>query len=199
LSEPSPYSIHEPTVGRPRSIELPLPQSRSAAPWQGVSVCIERMSVISSTIFAVWGRHSESSIPAAPCLRNSNGVPRIAPGRFMIASTFDGPVYFCPLSRLSTGLGSKRSIWLGPPFWKRQITRSARAGIRHGAAVPPAAEATARSARSRSAAASIPVMPMAERPRNTRRLSRSTWVVSMIVSLWGESWGGVIRCREMHC
>ena len=38
-----------------------------------------------------------------------------------------------PASRFSSGLGSKMSMWLGPPSMNRKITLLALAGRRHGA------------------------------------------------------------------
>ncbi|MFT3685596.1 MAG: hypothetical protein QM783_11820 [Phycisphaerales bacterium] len=86
------------------------------------SVRIERMSVMSSAIEAVWGSSSLSSIPLSPCVAKLNGdlstfgVPRVKANRSP-AMTSAGHGW--PSSFSSSGLRSNRSSWLGAPaMWR---------------------------------------------------------------------------------
>ena len=79
------------------------------------------------------------------------------------------PGYGLPLYFVSSGLGSNRSIWLGPPCWNRQMTAFARAGIgtrRDRPGDRPAADARPGRAGGPGRASQV---PPAVRPRNARR------------------------------
>src|SRR5205823_10630329 len=88
---------------------------------------------------------------------------------------------FWPLRAVSSGLGSSRSTWLGPPCWNSWMTALARAGKW------PCDGATA-AARAFSSARSVPsarpAKPAAVRLNSSRRESRS--------SRWAEEDGGVM-------
>ena len=68
-------------------------------------------------------------MPHFPALLNSKGegksVPATLPFEMAKLSSRLGAV---PARRFKAGLGSNRSIWLGPPFMKRWMTLLARAG-----------------------------------------------------------------------
>ena len=68
-------------------------------------------------------------MPHFPALLNSKGegnsVPATLPLEMAKLSSRLGAV---PARRFKVGLGSNRSIWLGPPFMNRWITLLARAG-----------------------------------------------------------------------
>ena len=77
---------------------------------------------MSSTIRAVCGSSSDSSMPDLPRLRE---LERRA--EQLALSACRSGLRACPGSGLpcclvSSGLGSNRSIWLGPPCWNRQMT-----------------------------------------------------------------------------
>jgi hypothetical protein len=139
-----------------------------------VSATIERTIVMSSTILPVCGMISDSSTPDRPHGWNLNGVPISLPfWMFICDSILTSPGGGLPSNSLSTGLGSNKSIWLGPPFWNRQITflavgRWSRRGGDDSDGRPPAATGAARS---KSARASRPSVPIAVWPRKARRLS----------------------------
>src|SRR5262249_42498742 len=93
------------------------------------------------------------------------------------------PGYGWPWYLVRAGLGSKRSIWLGPPCWNRQMTDLARGfaakrafviagrGEPKPVPVPPrASPARDSSWSSRHDRPSVPIAP-AYRPRNARRLN----------------------------
>jgi hypothetical protein len=69
FSVPSPYVIHEPTLGR---ICRASPQfiSRSDGSWLGTSAFIERITHRSSTCCAVFWKISLTSMPLCPYLLN---------------------------------------------------------------------------------------------------------------------------------
>jgi hypothetical protein len=69
---------HDPQVGRPAK-NLPEWMIRRADSWSTESVVIDRTSVSSSTIPAVCGNNSDSSIPAFPRFSNLNGEARSLP------------------------------------------------------------------------------------------------------------------------
>src|SRR5688572_28824257 len=90
--------------------------------------CIERISVISSTISAVCGNSSESSMPQRPCCLNFQGLAitvAVAPPALSYLMS-DEPGKAEPSYFASAGLGSNRSRWLGPPPMNSEIIARAR-------------------------------------------------------------------------
>src|SRR5262245_26256172 len=84
----------------------------------------ERMTVISSTCSAMFGYQSETHSPLCPyCLkvRFDAITPFIAVPIAVVLGRMDSG-RGCPSSSTSFGFGSKRSMWLGPPSMKSQIT-----------------------------------------------------------------------------
>ena len=82
---------------------------------------------MSSTLRDRKGRSSDISMPHRPRFLNSKGegirVPMEAICSTSLVRSRPGG---CPSYFFSVGLGSNRSIWLGPPFMKRWITDLAR-------------------------------------------------------------------------
>ena len=95
--------------------------SRKAVSWSTESVDIERTSVMSSAIPAMCGTSSLSTIPDWPCGRNRNGEASRFPA-CVLKWISSWPGYGLPWYFVRAGLGSNRSIWLGPPCWNRQMT-----------------------------------------------------------------------------
>src|SRR5262245_14703233 len=135
--------------------------------------------VSSSAMPEVWGRSSESSIPAAPRGWNLKGDPSRLPF-WLWKWTSSWPGCGCPFRFASSGLGSNRSIWLGPPCWKRQITAFAFGGWCGGlgsrAERPPvpAGVAPRRPSRPRRLERARNPSPPTYLPRNARRLSANS-------------------------
>ena len=140
------------------------------------SVCIERMRQMSSAQVARCGRYSESSMPHWPCGRNSRWLASTAAVglmnascRFFVSDSGSGlPFHFC-----SSGLGSNRSSWLGPPSIKRNMTFFAlgancgsfgASGLAEGSVLAP------RPSRSSRLASAIVPMPPAQSRKKLRRL-----------------------------
>ena len=93
--------------------------------WLMWSVCIERMTVRSSTQPARWGSSSLTAIPDSPYRPYRNGL-RIKAPAFWASMASTTPGCGRPSRRSSTGLGSSRSRWLGPPGMKSWMTDFAR-------------------------------------------------------------------------
>src|ERR1043166_3405554 len=74
LSDPRPYVTHEPSAGRP-GCDLPVFMNQIDGSCPLMSVCIERISVTSSTMLAKCGSNSDTSIPHWPCFWNFQGLP----------------------------------------------------------------------------------------------------------------------------
>ena len=83
--------------------------------WLFDPVRIERIRVISSAMVPRCGSNSESSIPHWPRWWNFESDPMISRLACAALSNFKSPSKLWPLRFTSSGLGSNRSIWLGPP------------------------------------------------------------------------------------
>ena len=73
----------------------------------------------SSTTVAMCGSTSLTQRPHSPCRRNANGLfSTLNPGELVTDSTRrpSPGSNFCPSKAASSGLWSKVSIWLTPPF-----------------------------------------------------------------------------------
>ena len=101
-----------------------------AGPWLNVSVRTERIMQRSSATLAVWGSSSDTSRPESPCLANFHGDPLILGSASLIMANLWSLMTDLGIgspSRFSSrGLGSKRSMWEGPPDMNREMTRLAR-------------------------------------------------------------------------
>src|SRR5947207_2455913 len=88
------------------------------------SVQQERITVISSTCSAMFGYQSETQMPLCPyCLkvRFEGIMPFLeVPGMAVNFGRMDSGRGW-PASSSSFGLGSNRSMWLGPPSMKSQM------------------------------------------------------------------------------
>src|ERR1041385_4422724 len=92
---------------------------------------MERTRQASSAQEPILGIQSENSVPLWPCGAKVRGLARTAASglvkarrRSLVIEAGRGLPCHC----WSAGLGSKRSIWLGPPSMKRKITFLALAG-----------------------------------------------------------------------
>src|SRR5260370_40950727 len=119
------------------------------------------MMAMSSTQVATWGNNSLTSAPDCPYFRNAKGDGRTLS---LILRTVVGGLKGrdCPLSFARRGLGSKVSIWDGPPSMNRKITDLAFAAKCGGLGAKGLTAATARLAASSPARASPP-NPLAQR------------------------------------
>src|SRR6185437_15404549 len=95
-------------------------------PWLLTPVCIERTIVTSSTISAKCGSSSETSAPHCPCLANFQGQPSTLALACAELSYLISPGKLLPSSLFSSGFGSSRSRWLGPPCMNSEIIARAR-------------------------------------------------------------------------
>ena len=87
----------------------------------------ERRKQMSSTHVARFGRRSETSIPLRPCFFHVRVLGRMTSSP-LVNWLFGRPLSSgrgLPAHFASAGLGSNRSIWLGPPTMNRKITRFA--------------------------------------------------------------------------
>src|SRR3954471_16382370 len=94
----------------------------------------DRMTARSSAHPAMFGSQSEIQRPPWPCCFHSRLQPRIgepySPIAVMTLAKLSG--IGLPASLFTIGLGSNKSIWLGPPSMKRKMTLFALAGKRAG-------------------------------------------------------------------
>ena len=67
--------------------------------------------------------------PQSPAGRNLNGEPSKLPWALSLTRSVNDAGIGWPSRRFSSGLGSSRSMWLGPPCWKSWITARARGRI----------------------------------------------------------------------
>src|SRR4051794_25297601 len=95
--------------------------------WLMLSAYIERITHMSSTQVARFGKSSLISVPHLPDLLNLYGEANRLPVRVRSSFGFSNGSGL-PLSIASRGLGSKRSTCDGPPDMKRKMTRLAFAG-----------------------------------------------------------------------
>ena len=129
-SLPRPYSDQEPRQGRPPRM-LPVFIWQMPPTWFNPSDWQLRITAMSSTHVAISGYQSLTQMPDWPCCANfrceaNSGVKAVLPiavtGRTKLAGSG------LPASFVSAGFGSNKSIWLGPPSMKHQMTLLACAG-----------------------------------------------------------------------
>ncbi len=118
-----------PRDGRPPSTE-PVFIWQTPPAWLIPSATQDRITARSSAQRAMCGSQSETQIPARPWRAQVRREARRGAPYSPIAVTTRPKLggSGCPARRLSSGLGSKRSMWLGPPSMKRKMTLRARAG-----------------------------------------------------------------------
>ena len=120
------------------------------------------------------GMKSENSVPLCPCGVKTRGLASTAAlglvkarRRSLVSSGGSGlPCHFW-----SSGLGSKRSIWLGPPSMNMKMTflaLGAKCGLRGASGF--CSTAAARPSRSSICASAMVPMPPAHSRKNSRRL-----------------------------
>ena len=102
-----------------------------------MSVCIERITQMSSAHAPTCGKSSLTSRPLWPYFVNANGDCMSEPVLRSVATVPPGSG--CPWYFASIGFGSKLSTCDSPPFMNRKITRVARAGWCKPLASPAAA------------------------------------------------------------
>src|SRR5688500_4285349 len=107
-----------------------------------MSVCIERMTQMSSMQAPTSGYSSLTSMPLAPDLRTEKVEPTSAPTSLVPVAIDAGGLP--PWCYVSIGLGSNVSTCDGPPFMNRKMTRLARAGKWGGFGAIGLADASAR-------------------------------------------------------
>src|SRR3954447_11161286 len=120
---PSPYVTHDPIDGRPARID-PVFIWHTDPTWFSPSALHERNSVMSSTCLAISVYQSDTHIPLCPyCFHvRVDGISEFDAVPIAVTTLpYDGGSG-CPASRPISGLGSNRSIWLGPPSMNSQIT-----------------------------------------------------------------------------
>ena len=78
VSQPRPYDTQLPTDGKPLNSK-PLLAKNNAGVWLAESVVIERMTVISSAISAMFGNMSDSQSPLWPRCLNAKSLRRNRP------------------------------------------------------------------------------------------------------------------------
>ena len=97
--------------------------------WLNWFVCIERTSAMSSAQVAMFGSRSLISMPHCPCFLKTRLVPITVALSFCKNANFASPTIESgngwPSYLFSSGFGSKRSIWDGPPSRKMKMQRSA--------------------------------------------------------------------------
>src|SRR5690242_20271879 len=114
---------HEPRAGRPARIEQVFIWQTDPT-WLRPSAQQAWKTVISSTCFAISGYQSDTQIPLWPyCLKVRNdGINELLPVPMAVIGWPNDSGIGLPASFTSSGFGSKRSMWLGPPSIKHQIT-----------------------------------------------------------------------------
>ena len=120
---PSPYVTHAPIDGRPARIE-PVFIWQTEPTWFNPSAQQERNIVISSTCSATVGYRSETHMPLWPyCFHlRVAGISVFDAVPIAVITLPKDAGIGCPARRSSSGLGSKMSMWLGPPSMNSQIT-----------------------------------------------------------------------------
>ena len=157
---------HEPRLGRPARIE-PVFIWQTLPTWFSPSAQQARSTAKSSAHVAMCGSQSLKSIPHWPCLANfrllaSRLLPPVPIGVMTLPKLAGSGL---PCCRVSSGFGSKRSTWLGPPSMNRKMTDLAFAG---NCGFFGASGSTARAA-SEAATLPRPVPPGPERRSRCRR------------------------------
>src|SRR3954447_13953505 len=84
----------------------------------------ERRTQISSTCVATFGYQSDTQSPLCPCCFHCRfeGISVFLPVPIAVITVPKDGGRGCPAYFSSCGFGSKRSMWLGPPSMKSQIT-----------------------------------------------------------------------------
>ena len=111
-------------LGRPASW-WPVCTKVMAGSWLMASVTTDLTKHRSSTTPAVWGSSSLTGAPHLPCVANLNAEPAsgsdawkaLMPVSRWPPRTDSGKSWPCRLA--SSGFGSNRSSWLGPPAMNR--------------------------------------------------------------------------------
>src|SRR5258708_22171420 len=90
----------------------------------------DRSTVMSSTCLAMWGYQSETQMPLWPCCFQArfDGISVLPPVPMAVMGLPNDAGSDWAASRSSSGLGSNRSRWLGPPSTNTQITDLALGG-----------------------------------------------------------------------
>ena len=99
-----------------------------AEPWLGESAVIEWRNEILSTCRATLGKRSLTCLPHWPYCLNFHFGPTTRPLLFLPPRPKVLTSIVLPSSGYSSGLYSKVSMWLGPPYMNRKITLLALAG-----------------------------------------------------------------------
>src|SRR5215471_17033106 len=160
--------VHDPILGKPGRMRPVInwywaAECTTMSPWQ------ERITARSSTQVAVWGKRSDTSMPACPYFLNVRLVPirrASAVTNWYLASP-NSVGRFWPSSLLRAGLGSNVSTWLGPPTMNRKITDFA-FGAKCGVL---AAKGLTRVFAESSELSAIAPKPCAARERMSRRVT----------------------------
>ena len=192
----------DPIEGRPN---VGTPEFIMSCPgwWLKASVCMERISAMSSTQPATWGSRLETSVPHWPCFWNFTPVPfstavSLRMNANLTSSRSDSGMG-CPSSSLSFGLGSKRSIWLGAPAMNKKMQALARGAKWGGLGAlgftsSRLGEASSRPSRASAAVSAIPPRPLAEEVRKSRRDWRIFLVSGSMITLALETRPGSESC-----
>src|SRR4051812_22713202 len=134
------------------------------------------MTVISSVNFAISGYQSETQIPLWPCCAHfrCDGIMELLLVPIAVITRPNDAGMGFPASFSSSGLGSNRSTWLGPPSMNSQITDFA-VGLKCGGfgfsgstEAGPAADAPLSASRDPSASAPRPDPALARKSRRER-------------------------------
>src|SRR5260370_29310774 len=92
--------------------------------WFNPSAQQERTSVISSTCCAMLAYQSETHMPLCPycCQVREEGIRVFEAVPIAVITLPNDAGIGCPASFSNSGLGSKISMWLGPPSMNSQMT-----------------------------------------------------------------------------
>src|SRR5688500_10037904 len=127
FSVPRPYVTHAPSDGRPARTE-PVFIWHTPPEWLMPSETHERMTAMSSAISAWCGIQSLIHRPLLPCcfqVRWSGNIGALySPIAVITGLKLSGSGF--PAYLRMAGLGSNRSMWLGPPSMNRKMTLLAR-------------------------------------------------------------------------
>ena len=150
-------------------VSVPVCHSSTAPPWRGLVQCIELTMQRSSTWPATWGNTSLTAAPDSPWRRKPKGDPPRLPWRSGNESTLGlAKGSGRPCSATRRGLGSKLSMWLGPPNMNSMITRLARGATPDGRGRSTSSPSAAAASASSPVSASEP-NPAPRSERNRRR------------------------------
>ena len=161
FSLPKPKVTQLPSEGRPASVE-PVFIWHTPPTWFKPLDQHDWITASPSAHVAMFGSQSDTQMPLWPCCchfrRDGKSGARPSPIGVITGLKLGGRGL--PARRFSSGLGSKVSMWLGPPSMNRKITLRAVAGRRQGARAAPEGPLlrgpAARSRASKSSSASPP-------------------------------------------